>query len=134
MMPLPIAVCRCIWKRSMAAASSSRSCVGGCTSTALPANVTMPAFTSRGSSLTKSLAAACAACIRLGGTSIARMLSDTSMARMIVRESLGSVTTADGRATARIVTTIASRKRIGGTCRRQRCAGPIACLTSPRSA
>jgi hypothetical protein len=48
MMPLPVAVARCSWKRSMAAMMSSRLVVGACTTAAVPANETTPTFTSRG--------------------------------------------------------------------------------------
>ena len=130
MMPLPIAVCRCSWKRSIAAASSSRSSVGGCTTDAVPANVTMPALMSRGSSCTKALAAVCAAAIRVGSTSVARIDSETSIARISVRASDGSVTSADGRAAATSAAVIASRNRSGGTWRRKRWAGPSAAFTS----
>ena len=115
MMPLPIAVCRCNWNRSIAAIRSSRFCVGGCTTNAVPAKVTMPARMSCGSSVTNVLAAFCAAMIRLGSTSVARIDSETSIARMIVRASDGSVTTALGRATAMSAPTIASRNKSGGT-------------------
>jgi hypothetical protein len=59
MMPLPVAVARCSWKRSMAATRSSRLCVGGCTTWAVPAKATMPTRTLRGSSARKALAASC---------------------------------------------------------------------------
>ena len=64
----------------------------------MPANVTMPMRTSAGWSLTNSFAAACAATMRDGSMSPARMLSETSIDRMIVRCSDGSVTIAVGRA------------------------------------
>ena len=101
MMPLPIAVARCSWKRSMAAIRSSRFCVGGCTSAAVPAKDTMPIRVVIGWSAMNALAAFCAATSRLGSTSVARMLPETSMARITVSCCEGSVTTAVGRATAR---------------------------------
>ena len=131
MSPLPIAVCRCSWNRSIAATRSSRFSVGGCTTSAVPANVTMPARMSCGNSCTNVLAAFCAATIRLGSTSVARIDSDTSIARITVRASDGSVMTAVGRAAASSAATIASRNSSGGTCRRKRCVGLIADLTRP---
>jgi hypothetical protein len=99
-MPLPVAVPRCSWKRSIAAMTSSRLVVGACTTAAVPAKDTTPTFTSRGRFLTKALAASCAATSRFGLTSSARMLPETSIARMMVRCDSGSVITAMGRATA----------------------------------
>ncbi len=133
-MPLPTAVPRCSWKRSMAASRSSLVRVGACTSDAVPANDTTPMRVFCGWSSMKARAAACAAASRLGCTSLARMLPDTSMARMTVSFIDGSVTTAAGRATASSITMIDSRKRIGGIWRRIRCAGPIASLTMARLA
>ena len=54
-MPLPIAVPRCSWKRSIAARMSSRFCVGGCTTSAVPANETTPTRVLRGCSSTNVL-------------------------------------------------------------------------------
>ena len=133
-MPLPIAVFRCSSKRSIAATRSSRFCVGGCTTDAVPANVMMPARMSCGSSCTNAFAAFCAAMIRLGLMSVARMDSETSITRRTVRASEGSVTIALGRAIATSAPAIASRNSSGGTCRRKRCVGLIAALIMPRSA
>ena len=113
--PLPIAVCRCSAKRSMAATSASRSRVGGWTSAAVPANVTMPMRVSSGCFCTNAFAAFCAATSRFGSMSFARMLSDTSIAMTIVRLSEGSVTVAVGRASARIAAISPSSNRNGGT-------------------
>ena len=76
MMPLPIAVPRCSWNRSMAARISSRFWVGVCTTAAVAAKDTTPMRTFEGCSATKAFAAACAAEIRLGCTSMARMLPE----------------------------------------------------------
>ncbi len=84
----------------MAPIRSSRSRVGCCTSTAVPAKETMPRRTSPGCSRMNSRAAACAAARRFGSTSLARMLSETSIARMMVRCCEGSVIMAVGRAVA----------------------------------
>ncbi len=54
------------------------------------------------------------------------MLSETSIASMMVCCCDGSVMTAEGRAIAMIDTMTASRKSNGGTCLRTRCAGPSA--------
>ena len=67
----------------------------------------------------KSFAAACAAASRLGSTSPARMLSDTSMVRMIVRCCEGSVISAVGRAAASAAMASAVKKSTGGMCLRQ---------------
>ena len=128
-MPLPMAVARCSWKRSMAAMMSSRFCVGGCTSEAVPAKATTPMRVVRGCSLTNALAAACEAARRSGSTSLARMLPETSIARMMVSCCDGSCTTAAGRAMAAIMSTSAMRKRSGGTWRRKPGPAPIASFT-----
>ena len=57
--------------------------------------------------------------MRVGLTSFTRMLSDTSIASMIVDRAQGSVTRAVGRARASSSTASASSKSAGGTCRRQ---------------
>src|SRR5262249_51523753 len=82
----------------------------------------------------KARAAACAAARRLGWTSVARMLPETSIAMMIVCRCDGSVTTAAGRAMETIMVINASRKSNGGMCRRKRCRAPIASLTMLRLA
>ena len=88
----------------------------------------MPTFTVRGSSPMKALAAFCAATSRFGCTSVARMLPDTSIARMMVCWFDGSVTTAIGRAAAMSIVASASRNRTGGMWRRTVWPGPIASL------
>ena len=134
MMPLPIAVARCSWKRSIAAIRSSRLCVGGCTSAAVPANETMPMRVNGGWSAMKAFAASCAATSRFGCTSVARMLPDTSIASTTVLCCEGSVTTAVGRATASSMHVSARRNSTGGTWRRQPGPRPIASRTSGRFA
>ena len=129
-----MAVARWSWKRLMAASRSSRFSVGVCTTDAVPAKVTMPMRTLRGSSSMKDLTAACAAVIRLGATSPACMLRETSIARISVMYSDGRVTVALGRAIARIAVTIASRNRKGGRWRRNAWPGPMASRTSIRLA
>ena len=128
-MALPVAVARCNWKRSIAVTRSSRFTVGSCATWAEPAKATMPTFTWRGSSCRKALAAFCAATSRLGCTSVARMLPETSMARMMVCWFDGSVTTATGRAAASSSAAIDSRNRMGGMCRRTCWPVPIASFT-----
>ena len=78
------------------------------------------------------LAAACAAVIRLGSTSVAPMLSETSMARMIVCCCDGNVTIAVGRAMATSMVTSDSSRMTGGTWRRNRSPGPMAAFSSAR--
>src|SRR5438309_1817917 len=97
-MPLPTAVACCSWSCSIALSTSSRLRVGGCTSAALPAKATMPMRVVPGMSLRKARAAACAAASRVGFTSSARMLPETSIARITVSCCEGNVTTAAGRA------------------------------------
>jgi hypothetical protein len=73
----------------------------------------------RGVSLTKARAAACAAARRVGLTSSARMLPETSIARMTMSCCEGRLITVAGRATASSMPTMASRKSSGGTWRRR---------------
>ena len=113
-MALPVAVARWSWNESIAVTRSSRLVVGSCATCALPAKATMPTFTVRGNSLMKLLAASCAATSRLGSTSAARMLPDTSIARMMVSRWDGSMTIALGRASATSITTTPRRSRSGG--------------------
>src|SRR5262245_12243306 len=68
--------------------------------------------------------------MRLGLMSVARMLPDTSIARMIVSCCDGSLITASGRDTANISTSSARPSSSGGTWRRQPGPLPSACLTS----
>ena len=115
---LPVAVARCNWKESIAVTRSSRLVVGSCATCALPAKATMPTLTVRGSSFRKLLAASWAATSRFGWTSAARMLPDTSIARMMVCWFDGSTTTAIGRAAASSIAVSASRNKSGGMWRR----------------
>ena len=133
-MPLPTAVPRCNWKRSIAASRSSLVRVGACTSDAVPANDTTPMRVLCGWSSMNARAAAWAAASRFGSTSLARMLPDTSMANMTVSFIDGRVMTAAGRATASSITMMDSRNSSGGIWRRMRWAGPIASLTMARLA
>ena len=98
-------------------------------SDAVAANVTMPTRVLRGWSAMKLFAAVCAATMRLGWTSAARMLPDTSMARITVSCCEGSVTTAAGRAIAISINATAARNRNGGMWRRNRRALLCASLT-----
>jgi len=84
----------------MAAMTRSWSVVGGCTSEASLANETMPIFTFSLCFRTKAFAASLAAVMRSGLMSVARMLIDTSIARMTVPSWLGTFTTVMGRASA----------------------------------
>ena len=110
----------------MAARMSSRLCVGDWTTDAVAANETTPIRVVFGCSATNARAASCAAAMRLGLTSVARMLPDTSIAMMTVSCCDGSVTTAAGRAIARIIKVRATRNNAGGTCRRRRWPVPSA--------
>ena len=126
--PLPMAVPRCSWNRSIAARMSSRLCVGDCTTDAVAANDTTPMRVVFGWSATNARAASCAATMRLGLTSVARMLPETSIARITVSCCDGSVTTAAGRAIATSISARAPRNSSGGTCRRKRWPALIASL------
>ena len=110
-MPLPTAVPRCSWKRSIAATMSSLLCVGDCTTDAVAANDTTPMRVDDGCRAMKAFAASCAATRRLGLTSVARMLPETSIARITVSCCDGSVTTAVGRAIATIISVSATQEQ-----------------------
>ena len=128
-MPEPMAVPRWSWKRSIAATTSSRLKVGACTTAAVPANETTPMRTLRGNPATKALAASCEAISRLGCTSVARMLPETSIAKTMVSCCDGSFSRAIGLALASSSTATASSSSAGGRWRRQPGPLPMACLT-----
>ncbi|MCY1383624.1 hypothetical protein D9M69_717690 [compost metagenome] len=94
----------------------------------------MPTRTWRGSSARKALAAFCEATSRFGSTSVARMLPETSIARMMVCCCEGSSTTAMGRADASSMAAKASSSNSGGTWRRQPGPWPMASRTMDRLA
>jgi hypothetical protein len=94
----------------------------------------MPTLTLRGSSVRKAFAAFCAATRRLGLTSVARMLPETSMARMMVSWVIGRLTTANGRDAANSMAVMASRNNTGGMWRRMLWLVPRASLTMDRLA
>ena len=94
----------------------------------------MPILTLLGWSLMNARAASCAAASRVGFTSTARMLPDTSIARMTTSCCDGSVTTATGRAIATIISVSPTRNSAGGTCRRTRWPRPSASRTIDRLA
>ncbi len=117
-MALPMAVPICIWMASIAPMREGRSIVACWATWALPAKVTMPTSMFWGNSCRNVLAASCAATMRVGLTSFTRMLSDTSIASMIVEVDHGSVTRAVGRARLNSKTDSANQKSAGGMCRR----------------
>ena len=80
------------------------------------------------------MAAFCDATSRLGSTSVARMLPDTSIAKMMVSFCEGSVTTAKGRDDATSMAANDSRNSKGGMCRRTLWFAPIASRTMDRLA
>ena len=84
----------------MAWLTRSRWSVGACTKAAAPATLTTPNLTWPGCPSTKLLAAACAASMRLGCTSVARMLPELSMASITVSMRLGKSKMACGLAMA----------------------------------
>jgi hypothetical protein len=93
--------------------------VGGTTTEAKPAKETRPTLYWSGSSSTKSAAAALAASIRLGSTSVAIMDSEMSMARMTVARSWGSSTSTAGRVMPPTSTARAMTRMPAGRWRRQ---------------
>ena len=76
--------------------SAVRFAVGACTISAWPAKATSPIATPRGCASMNALAAACAAPRRVGATSVAAMLSDTSIASTTVPRSAGAVSHGGG--------------------------------------
>ncbi len=123
-MALPMAVPNCIWMASMAPAMAARSSVACCATCAVPAKVTSPTSMCAGTSARKALAASCAATMRVGCTSVTRMLREMSIASRMVDLAKGSVTRAVGRASASSSRASASHISAGGTWRRQ--CGPAA--------
>src|SRR5260370_14038466 len=113
---------------------SSRLSVGGGTTAAVAANDTTARRVLRGWSATKLRAAACAAAMRVGETSAARMLPEASIARITVSYWYGSVTTAAGLAMAISIEISASRKIRGGRWRRNLREAPMASCTMLRLA
>ena len=83
---------------SSAASAASRSSVGGTTTSASFENDTTPTWKPSGSPSTKREAAARAAAIRSGWTSVAVIEPELSIARMTVPSSLGTATATSGRA------------------------------------
>ena len=94
----------------------------------------MPTFTCRGSSARKALAAFWAATRRLGSTSVARMLPETSMASMMVSCCEGRAMVAKGRAEASNSAASASKNSRGGRWRRQEALPAMAWRTRARLA
>ena len=105
----PMAVARWSRSRSIAAMTRSWSVVGGWTSDASLANETTPIFTFSLCFSTNAFAAAFAAVMRSGLMSDARMLIETSIARMTVPSWLGTFTTVIGRASAKSMNASESR-------------------------
>ncbi len=101
-------------------------------SAALPAKATTPMRVLEGVSLMKARAAACAAARRVGLTSSARMLPETSSARITVSCCVGSDTVAAGRASASSMRVSAASSSAGGTCRRRPTRLPSASLISAK--
>ena len=93
--------------------------VGGATTCASPANVTIPTRNFGGRSLRKLRTAAWAAPILVGATSSARIEPELSIASTTVACSRCTVTFTCGRASATPSTLSASRNSAGGTQRRQ---------------
>src|SRR5919112_4869081 len=101
-MPSPIAVEGCGWRASIAAVTAPRSSVGGTRVVAVPANETSETLNFGGSVFTNADAAALAASIRFGATSVASIDSDTSIVTTIVARSRGTDTWSLGLAKASV--------------------------------
>ena len=97
-MALPTAEPGCIWRLSIDLNSSSRLVVGGWATDAVAENVTTPTLTCGGCASMNRRSASWAASMRLGLTSVARMLPEVSTASITVSMRLGSIRTACGRA------------------------------------
>ncbi|MNY11209.1 hypothetical protein D3C86_1442250 [compost metagenome] len=117
----------------MALATSSRLRLGACATAAVAAIATTPTLTPEGWASSSTLAACWAARMRVGFTSCARMLPDRSITSMTVSMREGSISTACGRAMAKISALRASRASTGDTCRRQP-APPVVVRPTLRSA
>ena len=105
-MPRPSEVPRSGSSRWMADSTARRSSVGTWVENPASLNATIPIRTDGGCRATKARAAALAASRRVGSTSVAAMLPETSKARTTVPSSRGTPMTLSGRAseTTRIVT------------------------------
>ena len=86
-------------RSAIAAAASARSVVGGRATVARVPNETIPTRNFFGTCARNTVAAACAACSRVGATSFASIERDVSTASTTVASSLFTVTVAWGRAT-----------------------------------
>ena len=129
-----MAVPRCGVSRLIEAMTASLSVVGACTRNALSLNETTPILTPFRCFSMKERAATLAASRRVGLRSSARMLPDTSIVRITVPSSFGSVTTDMGRASAISMNVRPTRNSAGGRCRRQPGPRPNASFTSDRLA
>ena len=127
-----MAVRRPVARLRTASSSSSWSFVGDWTSSAKPANATMPICVVEPCRWMKDDAASSAACKRVGWMSVEHMLPETSMARMIVVWPAGTLTIVTGRerATARLASP--TTNRANGRCRRRREEPGCAVRTSDR--
>ena len=119
-MPCPREVAPLGERRRIAATTSSFTDVGRSTVRALSPNATMPIRMVLGCRSAKAVAAAFAAAIRVGSRSSARMLFDTSKARITVPSRCGSAKLMVGRASPTQTRTSATANSANGTCRRHR--------------
>ena len=94
--PLPIAVRRPVVRLLIASTRACWSVVGGWITAASPLNATSPISEPALWLVTNSIAASSAASMRVGSMSVEHMLPDTSIARMIVAELAGTLSTIDG--------------------------------------
>ncbi len=113
-MPLPSEVPPLTESRLIAAITSDFTLVGLSTVTALSPNATTPIRIELGWRSTKAVAAAFAAAIRVGARSLARMLFETSKARITVPCRSGSDRLMVGRASAKQISASAAAKSAKG--------------------
>ncbi len=115
--------------------ASTRACwsvVGGWITAASPLNATSPISDPDAWLVTNSIAAFSAASMRVGSMSVEHMLPDTSIARMIVAELAGTLSTITGRPSAITRAAIPAANSENGRWRRSREAPGIAARISDR--
>jgi hypothetical protein len=133
-MPWPSAVPPPTPRRLIAAITSAFTFVGLRTVTALSPKATTPIRIELGCRSAKAIAAAFAAPNRVGSRSLARMLFETSKARITVPSRCGRARLTVGRASAKQTRASAAANSVNGTWRRQPARCPAATGTSPSEA
>ena len=118
-MASPVAVRSANCNLSRAALVASRLVVGDTSTVAVPPNAISPRLIPGVSSSANCFAACCAATIRFGSTSVARIDCDTSMTSITTARLRGIRTSLVGPAIAMVNNTNADTSRIAGTCRQR---------------